>query len=245
MKRDRIIDFINEYLKWDRYQDYSPVGLQIEGKDEVKKIIFGVSLNLMLLEEAVKEKADMIIVHHGMFFKRESAIIEGAKKKRVKMLLDNEITLLGYHLCLDMHEEVGNNIQIAKRLDLIESEMYGSGYFGFYNEEISRDEFSKKVDEIFKSTSTKFLYGNKNIKKVYIISGSSPLSIETAHKLGCDTFVTGESSESSKASAYELNMNFYASGHHNTEKFGLLALMDVIKKEFDVEVKFIDIENPI
>lgn len=172
MQRDKIINFLNNYLQVEKFEDHCVNGLQVEGKNEVKKIITGVSFNLELIAKAIDKKADMILVHHGIFGK-EFFQLKGFKKERVKDLLTNNISLAGYHLPLDAHPVVGNNILLIKKLGLKVVEKMDIGWFGQYQKPIAFTDFVEKVDQLLKTKSYVLPAGKKQIKTVGIISGGA------------------------------------------------------------------------
>jgi dinuclear metal center YbgI/SA1388 family protein len=146
--RNNVTSYLDELLHIDKFKDYAPNGLQVEGKDKLKKIVTGVSATQALIDAAIKAQADMIIVHHGWFWKQEDPCITGMKYSRLKALMSNEISLLGYHLPLDAHPEFGNNAQLAHRLELhIEDVMdeQGVGNFGRLDEYVSLDDLGEKI----------------------------------------------------------------------------------------------------
>lgn len=248
---NELVNHTNQYLNIDDYQDYSPNGLQVEGKSEVKKIITGVTACQALLEEAVKQNADAVLVHHGYFWKSEDPRVIGMKKNRLTTLIKNDISLLGYHLPLDGHSTLGNNVELAKVLGLELSGEFETGYgpgvgrVGVISGNVDGQAFA---GQIAKQLNRQPLYipgQSSDITKIGWCSGGAQSSIVAAHLAGCDAYLTGEASEQTTHQARELGMHFYAAGHHATERYGVMALGEHLADQFDVEVQFVDIDNPV
>lgn len=253
-KRDEIVKFINEYLAIEKFKDDSVNGLQVIGKEEVKKIVLGVSASLELFKKAASRRVDMIIVHHGMFWENKPQVVGSLRKNRLKVLFDNGISLLGYHLPLDGHSEIGNSAQIVKKLGLIPAkEKFGTfegnyvGALGRLRKEERLSDFVKRVDKVFNSKSFVLNFGLNMIKTVGIISGGAGgvYHVVEAAESGCDVYLTGNPFESGFAAAKEMKINVIGPGHYNTEKFGIQALGKLLEKKFKVKTEFIDIPNPL
>lgn len=244
-KRDDIIRYLNEYLKIDDIKDYGPQGLQVEGKDEVHKIVTSVSASVELFEKAKAAGADMIIVHHGLLWDRDSHVVKGGFKKRLLTLLSNNISLLGYHLPLDVHDEIGNNILPAKALGLENIEKLGD--FGVKGTIAVKpfNEFALQVESLYQFQPLIFEYGPEKIKTVGICSGGAEREIVVAIDQGLHVYITGEVSEATMHLAKEGNIHFIAAGHYATERLGIRALGEHVAKKFAAEVEFIDIPNPV
>jgi len=250
MKRDKIVNFINDYLESNKIKDYSKNGLQVEGKEEIEKILFAVSISIEVIKKAIEIKADMIIVHHGLFWGIEE-VIKGKFKEKIKLLIENEINLCAWHLPLDKHKEIGNNISILK---FFKPEKIKP--FGFYDgQEISYEAFLRKpvklkniVDSIIKNLNTKPLildFGPEKIKRLAVVSGGGQKMLKEAVEKKLDLYITGEASEFCFEMARENKINFISAGHYNTEKTGILALKKLIEKKFKIKTFFFDTGNPI
>jgi len=243
--RDDIINYVNDYLCIEEFQDYGPQGLQVEGRDKVGKIVTSVSASVQLFEEAAGRNADMVIVHHGILWDNESHVVRGSFKKRLEALLYNDITLLAYHLPLDKHPEVGNNIQAAKAFNMTNvSEFAHVGLMGDIPA-CSFDELLKIVQDIYHTDPLVFAYGPERIERIGICSGGAERSIHEAVNAGLDAFVTGEFAEPTMHLAKEGHIHFIGAGHYATERLGVLALGSHLSKQFKVEVEFVDIYNPV
>lgn len=250
MKRDELEKLLNDYLKPDQFQDYCPNGLQVEGKEHIKKVITGVSASIELFKHAIEKKADAIIVHHGILWYKGPLIIKGSFKERIKLLLQNDINLFAYHLPLDAHPEIGNNAIIAKELGLKEVEPFG--IFNGQNVGIKGKTEPCEAENFFDRIKTKinnkaifFPFGSRVISTVGIISGAAQKELRTAVEEGLDLYLTGEVSEETYHLAKEEQIHFVAAGHTATEEFGIRALTEFLKQHSPLDTEFIKIENPI
>lgn len=250
-KRDEIVKFINDYLEIDKLKDSGTNGLQVPGKEEVEKIILGVSASLELFQRAEKKGADMIIVHHGLLWEGSQWRISHLLKGRLKFLFDNNFSLLAYHLPLDAHPEIGNNAQIAKKLGIKITSKFGEykgeavGWEGTFKRPRKFDELLKEINKVF-GFKPWHLKGGKNIlKTAAIVSGGGTGIIPEVIDKKIDVYITGETGEFIPQAAKEGEINYIAAGHYNTEKFGIQALGRLLEKKFKVKVEFIDIPNPL
>lgn len=251
MNQQDIISYCNELLNITGIPDFCPNGLQVEAeKQPIKKIALGVSISLEFIESAIAENADMIITHHGLIWDKDNRVIQGPFRKKIKLLLDHNLTAAAYHLPLDFHSEVGNNIQLAKRLGLTnicefdEKASYSDGIIG---ETVitNIDDFSAHIGKILERTPVVLPYGKKAISKVVIITGGAQGYFQKAIDMGADCFITGEISEKNFTMSKEYAVHFISAGHYATEKYGIQALGDLITDKFAIECCFIDIPNPI
>ncbi|QJC35096.1 Nif3-like dinuclear metal center hexameric protein, partial [Enterobacteriaceae endosymbiont of Donacia piscatrix] len=217
-----------------KIQDYIPNGLQIEGKKYIKNIILGVSICQKLLNISVHLKADAIIVHHGFFWKNESSVIKGFKKKRIYTLLMNNINLYNWHLPLDINEKIGNNIYLAKILDInIQGKINPFIFYGYLKNKISIKKFLLKIKN--KLHRTPLHFGKNAPKKIYKIawcSGAGQKFLEKVLHFKIDVFLTGEISEMNLHIANENKIHFISAGHHATERGGVIMLGKWLKKKF-------------
>lgn len=243
--RDKIITYLNNYLSIHDFRDYGPQGLQVEGKENVQKIVTGVSASVQLFEQAAKAEADMVIVHHGILWDKENHVLKGGFKKRVKILLENDITLLAYHLPLDKHPELGNNAQAAKKLGLVNVEEFGQvGVKGEVNP-ITIKSLEDKVRRVFQSEPLVFAFGPQEIERIGVCSGAAESEISLAIDEGLDAYITGEVSEPIMHLAKEGHIHFIAAGHYATERLGIRALGKHLGEKLNIDVEFIDIVNPV
>ena len=241
---------LNEKLSTDRINDYAPNGLQVEGKAEIKKIITGVTASQALIDYAVAQQADAVIVHHGYFWKSENPCIRGMKGKRIKTLLVNDINLYGYHLPLDVHPELGNNAKLAQLLGIddlqpLENSSTSIPVWGTLKEPVTAEAFAQRIEQVLQR---KPLICTENgphlIHKIGICTGGGQGYIDLAAAQGCDAFITGEVSEQTIHSAREQGIHFFAAGHHATERYGIKALGKWLTAEYGLDVEFKDIDNP-
>lgn len=258
-------EFIKETYNVEQFEDYCFNGIQVEGKEEINTIIFGVSFNKEFLKKAISYKADAIIVHHGIFGKNFFSL-KGVLKDKVKILLDNGISLIGIHLPMDAHPEYGHNAQLFKYIDAKILESFSVGFIGGNSSKKSIEDildiFHEKLHFDNKKYYEKFEIQKNNVfniktkygfqilqngpmvpEKIAIISGGSSSYYEKAIELGVDTFICGEIKEQVPAISKETKTNFINIGHNNSEKPGVIKLMEIINSKFNVETKFINIDN--
>ncbi|MBN1998041.1 Nif3-like dinuclear metal center hexameric protein [candidate division KSB1 bacterium] len=242
--RDDIIKFVDSYLDVTLYKDYCPQGLQVEGKDKVEKIITAVSASLELFDNACQSGTDMIIVHHGILWDAESRVIKKSFKARVKRLLDDDITLLAYHLPLDKHHQIGNNILAASALELTDIGDLNVGIYGRITE-LPFEILLQKIRNIFTPNILYFAFGPEFVRRVGFCSGGGSGELALAIEKDCDVFNSGELKEPVMHLAKEAGIHAVAAGHYATEVLGVRALGQIIQKHFNVDVDFIDIPNPL
>ena len=241
---------INQKLSSDKINDYAPNGLQVEGKTEIKKIITGVTATQALIDYAIRQNADAILVHHGYFWKSENPCIRGMKGKRIKALLVNDMNLYGYHLPLDVHPELGNNAQLAKLLDIenlqpLEKGAVSIPVWGELKEPMTGENFAEKIEKVLNRKPLICIENGPHlIRKIGICTGGGQGYIDLAAEQGCDAFITGEVSEQTIHSAREQGLHFFSAGHHATERYGIKALGEWLAKEYGFDVEFKDIDNP-
>lgn len=239
---------LNQLLLIERYKDYCPNGLQIEGKEIINKIISGVSLNQELIDYAITQNAQAIIVHHGIFWNKSPYPITGVKYQRISKLIKNDINLFAYHLPLDNHESLGNNIQLAKLLGI--QPLYTTGeqgliWVGELAITLSISEFSSLYLE--KTGHRPLWFGDptRKIKKVAWCTGGADSMFETICETDIDLFLTGEIKEPIKHLAEESGTIFVAGGHYVTERYGIKALTSYINDNIGIATEFVEIYNPI
>lgn len=245
-----LANLCNDLLSVDDFEDYCPNGLQVDANYPIKKIITGVTACQALIDEAVKQKANAIIVHHGYFWKGEALPLTGMKGRRIRTLLQNNLSLLAYHLPLDAHSTLGNNAQLADTLGatitgaLHPNEKHPVGNIASLPP-ISPDTLFDKLSNTLGRTPLHINAGNAPITKLGICTGAAQDMIEQAYKMGCHAFVSGEISERTTHIAREMGIHYYAAGHHATERGGIRALGDYLARTKGLEVVFIDIKNPV
>lgn len=245
-----LVEEADRFLNAARIGDYCPNGLQVEGRPQVRRIVSGVTASQALLDAAVEAEADVVLVHHGYFWKGEDACITGIKRRRLQTLLSHDISLLAYHLPLDLHPEVGNNVQLARQLDItIEGPLDADnpkvvGLLGSLAEPVSARDFARRVQEVL-GREPLLVEGAGMIRRIGWCTGGGQGYIDNAIAAGVDLFLTGEASEQTFHSARENGISFIAAGHHATERYGVQALGEYLARRFAVEHLFIDCPNPI
>lgn len=249
MNRDKLITFINNYLNSDKIHDYCLNGLQVEGKTEIKKAAFSPSISIEVIKKAVDEKADIIITHHALFWKKYYRIEKNIKEK-LKLLLENNINFACWHLPLDIHPVIGNNAAIIKMLGAkIKSSFgYTEGVNIGYNGVFSKPKKLNEIIATLKKINPNPLvlnYGKNKIKKISVVTGGGQKFFEEAIKSDTELYITGEASEYNFEEARENKTNFIAVGHYASEKFGILNLKKLIEKKFRIKTVFIDTKNPL
>ena len=250
MNNIELEQLLNLKLNSEKITDYAPNGLQVEGKANVHKIITGVTASQALINYAIEQDADAIIVHHGYFWKSENPCIRGMKGKRIKSLLVNDINLYSYHLPLDIHSELGNNAQLAELLGIeqlhpLEKSPMSIPVWGELRSPMTGEEFAEKIEKVLNRKPLICIENGPNlIRKVGICTGGGQGYIDLAAAQGCDAFVTGEVSEQTIHSAREQGIHFFAAGHHATERYGIKILGEWLSKAYGFDVEFKDIDNP-
>lgn len=251
IKRDKLEKFLNDLLRSEEFSDYCPNGLQIEGKDFIKKIAFSLSATKESIDMAVAEKADALIVHHGLFWSFHGPkVLTGPFGQRVSPLIKNDINLFAYHLPLDANLKVGNAKSLAEKLGLEKLKPFGdykgspTGVWGLFKKNHSPELLKEKLENILDHLVYTATPKGKQIKSLGIITGGANSQWTFAKKLGLDAYLTGEMSEHDYHESKEAGIAMFAGGHHATEKFGILALMDLVRTKFKIKVLWIDSDNP-
>lgn len=252
MKNIEFEQQLNNLLKPQQIKDYCPNGLQVQGTDNINTVITGVTASMAMIDLAIANKADALIVHHGYFWKNESYILRGMKRDRIKKLLEHDINLYAYHLPLDIHPVLGNNAQLAQLLGIdvtngLEiNNLLSIAMQGHFADLITADDLAIRItDKLQRQCLHIQAPSNKDIKTVAWCTGGGQDYIELAAEQGIDAFITGEVSEKTTHIAREMDIHFYAAGHHATERYGVKALAKFIVEEMNLSAKFIDVDNPI
>ncbi len=246
-----LLDYLDNCLEAKKIKDFCPNGLQVQGKQQINRLLTGVTACQALIDEAICQNADAILVHHGYFWKGEEQTIRGIKRERLKALLTHDINLYVYHLPLDVHPEFGNNIQLAKLLELHSIEPLNAeepnmvGNIGLLAAPISGYDLSELIEE---KLGRKPLYIGEEedlIARIGWCTGAAQGYLQQAIDAGVDAFITGEINEPAVHLARETGTHFYSAGHHATERYGVKALGEHLAQEFDLDVCFVDIDNPV
>lgn len=239
-----------ELLKTERIRDYCPNGLQVEGKREIHKIVTGVTASQALIDAAIDSGADTILVHHGYFWKGEDPRIKGMKRNRLAALLKHDINLFAYHLPLDVHPTLGNNAQLARLLGidvgtgLDASDPFSVAMRGRFKQPIIHSELVALLKDKLETTVLSEGDDERVLETVAWCTGGGQSYIDAAAEQGIDAFISGEVSEQTIHTAREMGIDFFAAGHHATERYGAKALGEYLAEQFSLDVSFIDIPNP-
>ncbi len=239
-------------LQPQRFKDYCPNGLQVEGKAEVRKLISGVTASLAFLEAAIEAQADALVVHHGYFFRGEDERIVGQKHKRIAALMKANVSLFAFHLPLDAHQTLGNNVQLGKVLGLPINGSFGDlsrgAALGVYSDLSVMQSMQSIVALVAdKLGRTPLMVGpaQKDIKRIAWCTGGAQDMLQEAIDAGADAFISGEISERTTHLAREMGIVYLAAGHHATERYGVQALGDKVAQELGISHRFIDDNNPV
>ena len=247
-QRDEIESYLNALLEVDRFSDYGPNGLQVEGRTEVRRVVSGVTASLALIDAAIAARADAIVVHHGLFWRGQDGRLVGWLGERVRRLMAHRINLFAYHLPLDSHPELGNNAQLGSRLGLAVDQRFGEqglGFAGPAGANGSLAALSASVRNAVGGRAPLVLPGDgRALARVGWCTGGAQGYFEAAIAAGVDAFLTGEVSEPQVHLARETGVAFLACGHHATECFGAPALAAHVAARFGLEHRFIEIANP-
>lgn len=252
IERDILHAYCNELLQTQRFRDYCPNGLQIEGRAAIHKVITGVTACQALIDAAIAEQADAIVVHHGYFWKGEDACLTGIRRQRIKTLLDADISLFAYHLPLDAHAELGNNAQLARHLQFKVLSSFGGqvgqpdiAWLGETAASMTAIEMSQHIETTLHRAPQVIASGPEGIRRVAWCTGAAQSYFEQAIQQGIDAFISGEISEQTVHTAREYGVHYFAAGHHATERYGVRALGQHLAEKFAIEVKNVDIHNPV
>ncbi|WP_151981033.1 Nif3-like dinuclear metal center hexameric protein [Acinetobacter guerrae] len=246
-----IIKWCDQTLSSSEFKDYAPNGLQIEGKESVKRIVSAVTASETAIDAAIELNADLLLVHHGYFWKGEPYPITGMRGNRIKKLIQNDISLVAYHLPLDAHPILGNNAAIAELLELHEiealdsSERYPIGNIGYLRQALTPEDFKLKLQHCFDFNIVHLPAHKTRIQKVGFCTGGAQDFINKAALLDCDAYISGEVSERTFYEAQELNVHYFACGHHATERYGVQRLAKALSDHFSLEHHYVELNNPI
>ncbi len=242
--------YCQDLLEVDRFRDYCPNGLQVEGKSRIHKLVSGVTASLDLINAALAAGADALLVHHGYFWRNEAPSLIGMKRQRIVKLLQADVNLLAYHLPLDAHPVFGNNAQLAERLGLQIEGRFGNsepaiGMYGRLLQSQSAAAFANVITSQLARAPLHIDAGSAEIRTLAWCSGAAQEYFYDAIELGVDAFMTGEVSEWCVHMARESGVHYFAAGHHATERYGVQALGEHLAQHFGITHQFIDIANPV
>jgi dinuclear metal center YbgI/SA1388 family protein len=247
-----IVTALDELLDPAAFRDLGPNGLQVPGERAVTRIVTGVTAQRALIERAIELDAQLVLVHHGLFWDFHPTGLTPVLAERLRLLFRHDVALAGYHLPLDAHPVLGNNAILAERLGCERHEPFGEfkgvaiGRRGTYpGDGIAAEEFFARVRDVTGREPTVFPGGGERVRRVGIVSGSAADTLPAAIAAGLDAFVTGEPREHVMADALEGGIHFVAAGHYATETFGIRALGDWVAERFGVEHHWVDLPNPV
>ena len=245
-QRDAVIAFANELLDLPSYPDYGPMGMQVAGAHEVRKIACGVSASLELFERAAEVGAQLLIVHHGLIWASDPRVVDDRARRRLKALLDADMTLAAYHLALDAHPEIGNNALLARELGVVVDRPFAEiGVGGRVDGGTGIDAFAARVAERLGREPLVFAEGPDRVERVAIVTGGAARYVTDAAADGYDLFLTGEPAEPTLHLARELGIHYVAAGHYATERLGVQALAARLAERFQLEWEFLELPNPV
>ncbi|MFI3247442.1 MAG: Nif3-like dinuclear metal center hexameric protein [Ferrimonas sp.] len=251
MQRIELLSYLDTLLSATRFRDYAPNGLQIEGKAEIKTIVTAVTADQYAIEQAIALQADCLLVHHGYFWKNEAAVITGMKQRRIKALLQHDINLIGYHLPLDAHLEFGNNVQLGRALGLANIRPLRADnpqeliFTGELPTALDGHQFSTLIEQTLGRRPLHIAGHQRAISRVGWCTGGAQDYIDEAAQFGLDAFISGEVSERTYHSSIEQEIDYFAAGHHATERGGIRALGEHLALTHQLIVHFVDTPNPI
>lgn len=248
--RQDLLQAFDTLLAPERFKDYGPNGLQVEGRATVRRIVSGVTASLALLEAAVERGADAVFVHHGLFWRGQDGRVTGWMKQRLALLLAHDINLYAYHLPLDAHPELGNNAQLGRQLGLAADARFGEQDLGFLGGRADggafagADALAAHVQQVLGRPVTCVAGGAGPLLRIGWCTGGAQSYFEPAIAAGAQAFLTGEISEPQAHYARECGVTFIACGHHASERYGAPAVAGHVAAQLGLEHVFVDIENP-
>ncbi|WP_280187404.1 Nif3-like dinuclear metal center hexameric protein [Delftia sp. PS-11] len=244
--RQELLSHFDGLLQPERFKDYGPNGLQVEGRSEIRRIVSGVTASRALIEAAIDARADAVFVHHGLFWRGMDGRITGWLKERIRLLLTHDINLFAYHLPLDAHPQWGNNAQLGQRLGLSGEAAFGEQNLGWIAPADFADAaaLSRHVEQVLGRAPVCLAGSGRPIRRVAWCTGGAQGFFEAAIAAGADAFITGEISEPQAHLSRETGVAFIAAGHHATERYGAPACAGHVAARLGLEHCFIEIDNP-
>jgi dinuclear metal center YbgI/SA1388 family protein len=243
--RDEIVAYANALLEVERWPEHGPPGLQVIGAREVSTIACGVSSSRALFEQAVALGAELVLVHHGLFWRNEPLVVDARLRGRLEALFAGNASLVAYHLALDAHPELGNAAQLALRIGATPEGPFGSVGLAC---RVAAQPIDALVEEVRATTGRQplaFAYGPAVVERIAISTGAAGHDLIRAAHEGFDVLLTGEPEEPSLHAARELGIHLIAAGHHATERFGVQALAAHLAAHFETEWHYVEVENPV
>lgn len=247
MRREELRSYLDRFLEAERFRDYCPNGLQVEGRDEIRRVVCGVSASQALLDAAVRLGADAVLVHHGWFWRNEDARITGIRRRRLATLLGHDINLFAYHLPLDAHPDVGNNAQLAQLLGWRVEGRFAEqdiGYLGSPGTTSTAGDIARALDKALGRNGMLVGDADRRVTRLAWCSGGAQGWFEQAIAAEADCYVSGEISEQTVHLARESGVPYIAAGHHATERYGVMALGQHLGDSFGLDCEFVELDNP-
>jgi len=244
--RDALVGHLDQWLQVAQFKDYGPNGLQVQGREQVRRLVTGVTASRALIEAAIEAQADAILVHHGLFWRGQDGRLTGWLGERVRLLMRHDINLLAYHLPLDAHASHGNNAQLGSRLGLQADARFGEQQLGFIGPAAHAGlaALAQAVQQSLQRAPLVVPGDGRVLRRVAWCTGGAQGYFEAAIAAGADAFITGEISEPQAHLARETGVAFLACGHHATERFGAPAVGQAVAEHFGLEHVFIEVDNP-
>ena len=243
--RDEIVAYANALLEIERFGEFAPQGLQVVGAADVAAIACGVSCSRELFERAAALGAELVLVHHGLFWRNEPLVVDARLRGRLEALFRANASLVAYHLALDAHPKLGNNAQLAARIGASPAEPFGAVGLGCVLDPVDVDELAARVGEVVERAPLVLRGDERGIRRLAVATGAAGHDLVVAAHLGYDALLTGEAEEPNAATARELGIHLIAAGHHATERFGVQALGEHLAERFDLEWRYVDVANPV
>jgi dinuclear metal center YbgI/SA1388 family protein len=250
VSQQQLSSHLEQLLQPAKFQDYCPNGLQVAGRDQIKSIIGGVTASLEFIRAARDRGADALLVHHGLFWHNDDRRIVGLLKARLQTLLEHELNLFAYHLPLDLHPSLGNNVQLAQQLGWAPSGKFGDSKLpmGLYTEldtPITGAELAKHLQQTLVRAPLHIAVRTLPVRRIGWCTGAAQNLIQQAYEAGLDAYISGEISEQTVHQAKEYQLDYFAAGHHATERYGIQALLCELEHKFNVTTEFMDLHNPV
>lgn len=244
-RRAEIAAYADELLEVERFPEFAPQGLQVLGADEVETIACGVSASRELFERSVALGAELVLVHHGLFWRTEPLVVDARLRGRLEALFAGNVSLLAYHLALDAHPVLGNNAQLAARIGATPEAPFGGVGLGCAIDPVALDELAARVETAVERVPLVLRGGEGQIRRLAVSTGAAGYDLARAAHAGFDALLTGEAEEPSAATARELGIHLIAAGHHASERLGVQALAEHLAERFGVAWHYVEVENPV
>lgn len=251
IQREQLVSYLSELLSVSQFQDYAPNGLQVEGRESIKTLCTAVTASVSSIDAAIALNADALLVHHGFYWRGEDAVVTGMRRQRLGRLLNHDLNLLAYHLPLDCHLTLGNNALFGHVMGATDISTHDANHIknlmwsGSLAQPTMPTQLVANLTQALQRTPLWIAGDQEKIQKIAWCTGGAQDLIERAKQMGADAYLSGEVSERTYYQAKELNIHYFACGHHATERFGIKALGEHLAARFGVKHQFIDSDNPV